>query len=709
MMRRLFRILLRLLPADFRGDFADAMSADMDAGGRRGIAFWWREIGSLLGALIREHVNALRDDVKYALRMMRRTPGFTSMAVLMLALGTGVNVAMFSIVDAVLLRSPFERPEELLEVDMLVKGQRTLVPVDRYRGLTTAPGPLVSVGAFTSGSHVLTGHGDPLNVDDIECVSASMFDVLRVRPSIGRSFSSAEDSPGADPTIVLSYEFWRQLGGSRDILGTPITINQTAVTVIGVMPKGFAGPLARGDVQGWMPISRPVRSAENAGCREGAVSVVGRRNSDVSRDAVAASLSGFAVVPLESPVMGDVRTPFIVLMAAVACVLLIACFNVGGLQMERTLARRREMALRLALGASRGRLARQTLTENLLFSLAGALAGIAATALTLESIVSMLPSNVPYLEQIVVNGRVLAMAIGVAAAVGVLAGLLPIGETRRVSPARDLTDTARASERRSGWGRRALVVAEIALSIVVLIGAALMVQTFLTLRPTRPGFDPANKLVMGVRLRGATPEASEQFFTQLFDRLRTAPAIRDAGGSTYFPMSGNTSVAGIQLGDSMTNVLTNYATPGFFALMKVPIVAGRPFSSDDTRGSTPVVIVNQTLATRIRPDGQVLGQTIPMKSLSGPAAAAPVERTIVGILANTRSSGVHTRATSEAYVPYAQNPVISQQIVAEATPGHEGEAASQMRAAVRELRPDLVVAPPRSMEAMIRQRMGATP
>jgi putative ABC transport system permease protein len=708
-MRRLFRLLLRLLPTEFRGDFGEAMSVDVDSSERQGGAFWWREIRSVLGAVVREHLDALRHDVKYALRMMRRTPGFTAMAVVMLSLGTGVNVAMFSIVDAVLLRSPFENPDELVEVQMVVMGRRTLVPFDRYRDLTAAPGPLVSVGAFTGGSHVFSGHGDPLNVDDIECVSSSIFDVLGTRPFLGRTFSSTEDRAGAEPTIVLSYEFWRQLGGSRGILGMPITINQTAVTVVGVMPRGFAGPLARSDVQGWMPISRPVRSAENAGCRDGAVTVVGRLESRLSREALASIMPGLTLVPLESPIMDDVRTPFSVLMAAVACVLLIACFNVGGLQMERTLARRREMALRLALGASRGRLARQTLTENLLLSLVGALAGIAATALTLRTVVSMLPSNVPYLDQIEVNGRVLAMAIGVATAVGILAGLLPIGETRRVSPACDLTDATRASERRGTWGRRALVVAEIALSIVVLIGAALMVQTFLTLRPARPGFDPTNKLVMSVRLRGATPEASEQFFTQLFDRLRTAPAIRDAGGSTYFPMSGNTAVAAIKLGDAMTNVLTNYATPGFFSLMKVPIVAGRPFSIDDTRASTPVIIVNQMLASRIRADGQVLGQTILVKSQSGPAAAAPIERTIVGILANTRSSGVHTRPAQESYIPYAQNPVISLQIVAEANPGREGEAASQMRAVVRELAPNLVVAPPRSMEAMIRQRMGATP
>jgi putative ABC transport system permease protein len=426
-------------------------------------------------------------------------------------------------------------------------------------------------------------------------------------------------------------------------------------------------------------------------------------------DAAASARAGMRLIPLESPIMEDVRTPFTVLMAAVVCVLLIACFNVGGLQMERSLARRREMALRLALGAGRGRLVRQTLTENVLLALIGALAGILATALTLRTIVSMLPSNVPYLDQIDVNVRVLAVTIGAATIVGLIAGLLPLAEMRRVAPARDLGDATRASERRGSWGRRALVVVEIALSIVVLIGAALMVQTFLTLRPTHPGFDPDHKLVMNVRLRGATPQTGEQFFGELLERLRVAPGIRDAAGAAYFPMSGNIAISSIKLGDAMKDVFTNYPTPGFLSLLKIPAVAGRMLSAGDTRGSEPVMMVNQLLATRIRPDGQVVGQRILVRPQGTPATEAPVERTIVGVLANTRNSGVHTRASAEAFIPYAQVPLTFLTIVAEAQLGREAEAALEMRDAVRQLRPDLIVGPPQSMEVMIRRRMGATP
>jgi putative ABC transport system permease protein len=413
--------------------------------------------------------------------------------------------------------------------------------------------------------------------------------------------------------------------------------------------------------------------------------------------------------PWEPALIDEVRTPFMVLMAAVACVLLIACFNVGGLQMERTLARRREMALRLALGAGRARLARQMLTENVLLSLAGAAGGVIAAKLALPVVVAMLPGYVPYLDQIGVNLRVLAAAIGVAAVAGIIAGLLPVAETRWVDPVRDLGGASRGSERRGSLGRRALVVLEIALSITVLIGAALMVQTFLTLRPTNPGFDASHKVVMHVRVRGAGSEESQQFFTQLFARLRAVPSIRAAEGSTYVPLSGSSAFGGLAINGTMANVQMNYTTPGFFTLLKVPIVAGRAFTAADTRASLPVILVNEALAVRIRPDGQVVGERVLVRSESGPAGAAPMERIVVGVLANMRNSGVDTRPRSEAYIPYAQNPGNLLRIVAEALPGREAEAGQQMRAAVRALRPDLVVPPLQSLTAINYQRLGTAP
>jgi putative ABC transport system permease protein len=323
--------------------------------------------------------------------------------------------------------------------------------------------------------------------------------------------------------IVISFDFWRRLGGSPAVVGTDLTVNETPVTIVGVMPRGFAGAFSRSDVEAWLPIGRPVVGGSAEGCTPGEfVNAFARLRDGLSFEAASGWL-GFSVVSLEERTVDSLRRPFLALTGAVACVLLIACFNVGGLQMERTLARRREIALRLAIGATHGRLVRQTLTENLILALAGALAGVAATWFTLHAIVSLLPANMPHLEEIEVNGRVFAVAIAAASSAAMIASLFPISQTRSVALAQDLVAATPSTDGRSSWHGDSVVV-EIALSIVVLIGAALMTQTFLTLRPTSPGFDPSRKLTLPVRLQGATPETSEHFFERVFEREADAGA-----------------------------------------------------------------------------------------------------------------------------------------------------------------------------------------
>jgi predicted permease len=640
--------------------------------------------------------------------MMRRTPGFTLMAVVMLACGTGLNAAMFSIVDAVMLTSPFERSAEIVAL-RVVEGNTASASVtpDRLRALVQNPGPLAAVGAYGGGSHVLTMAGRPVPIDDVECVTPEVFQVLETRPWIGRVIGPGDDRPGAPPVIVLSHQFWRDLGGAPSILNSTLTINATPVTVVGVMPKGFAGPLARADVQGWMPRNRPVPSPENAGCRAGAGSAIGRLRPGLSIDAARQRLPGFQLEPIDRSIVGNVSTPFTVLMIAVSSVLLIACFNVGGLQMERTLARRREMAVRLALGAGFGRLVRQTLTENVILAGIGGAAGVVAAGAGLKAMVAALPPNLPYVGEIAVNGRVLTLAAVAAGAAGLVAGLLPMVELARFAPARDLKETPRATSRQANWPRRALVVSEIAVSMVVLISASLMVQTFLTLRPSAPGFDPHGKILMPVRLRNATPQAGELFFSELTDRLRQSPVISSVAGASYVPMGGTLNMGAVDIGGEMRSIAMNHTTPGFFALLKAQLVAGRFFTADDTRTSLPVVVVNRQLAERIGPQGQVVGRTVLVKS-SG-AAATPAVRTIVGIVENMRTSGVSTRVIPEAYVPYAQNPTVALWMVAAVRNGRDAEAALQMRDAVHDLRPDLAVASARSYDGLIWQRMGTAP
>lgn len=701
---RLYRLLLRLLPGEFRGDFGDAMLGDVGLARQDGM-FWWREIGGLLAAIVREHADVLRQDLHYALRMMRRTPGFTVTAILMLALGTGVNVAIFSVIDAVMLRSPFGHSDRVARVRAVAADGATANPLASQLPDLAASSAISGVAIVGIGSHVLIGAGDPMNLDNMSCVSASMFDVLETRPLIGGTFAADEDQPGAAPTVVLAYTFWRTLGGSHSIIGTPISINHTPVTVIGVMPKGYYGALERPNTMGWLPYHRPVADANNAGCRSFASeTTIARLRPGVTREQAGALIPGFEFIVLESVWMDSVRTPLKVLSAAVACVLLIACLNVGGLQMERTLARRRELSLRLALGAGRARIARQMFTENLLFAATGAAAGLGATALSMKGIIAMLPPNVPYMDEIAVNGRVLLWALAVAAATGLVSGVFPLLETRGFSAdgslAARLTSSTRSTERRSGWTRRSLVVGQIALSLVVLIGAGLMIKTFRTLNPASPGFDPDHKLWQPARLRGATPAASASFYSAVFERLSGVPSIVDVAGTTYVPLIGLSGQSTLRLGGQPLRPYTNSVTPNYFSLMKISIVAGRGFTTIDTIGSTPVVVVNEALAERIDPSGNVVGRRLTMDLRQAGVPGPTSERTIIGVLANTRGHGGDLQPSLEAYLPHAQAPV-QLTLIVDYRPGGKAQAAAAVRDAFLAVRPDFVITPPSDLREMI--------
>ena len=656
-----------------------------------------------------QHLSVLRRDVHYALRTMRRTPGFTALAVVMLALGTGANVAMFTVVDAVMLRSPFPDPDRLAIVRIAQDdGHLTSsVPEERFEALAASPRTLAAVAALGGGSHLLTGSGDPRRLNDLECITASMFDVLGTRPLFGRTFTADDDRAGAAPTIVLSYEFWQELGKPADVLGRALTLNRTPVTVIGVMPRGFAGALSRRDTSGWVPLGVSLTGAGLVGCSaRGGVNVFVRVQDGLSLREAQAALPGIHLVSLEEVIFGDLRTPFVILSTAVACVLLIACLNVGSLQMERAIARRREMALRLALGASRSRLVRQTLTENVVLALAGAAAGVAATVATLRGLVSILPANMPHLGEIAVNGRVLLAATVAAAAAGLIAGTIPILQIRHFTPAAELNEGNRAATRRTNWTRRGFVLAEIGLSIVVLIAAGLMIQTFRTLRLASPGFDPAGKLTTLVRLPGVSPNASGQFFDRLFDRVRAIPGVRGVSGSSYLPVASTVAITTVTLGDNSANARGAVVTPEYLNLMKIQVIAGRGFTADDTPQSPPVAIVNEVFARRLRPEGTVVGQRVLAAGPRRPPGEPAIEREIVGVIANTRSSGTNTRPTGEFYVPYAQNPILLLYLIADTDVRQQAAVSAEIRRAIRDLNPDLAVEPVEPLVNMLNRRVG---
>jgi putative ABC transport system permease protein len=712
--KRLYTLLLRLLPQEFRGDFGEDMAADFrdrqaDISRMR---LWRSELPSLLVAAVREHIHVLWRDSQYALRLMRRTPGFTAMAVMMLGLGTGANVAVFTVIDAVAFHSPFPSPRELVIVGVPYRNGQfsALVPREQYEAIVASPGPLTAIGVVDGGNHLLTTASESRRVD-FECVTPSMFRVLGTMPAMGRPLQDSDDRPEAPPVIVLHYTLWSRLGRPQDVIGKTITINQHPVTVVGVMPRGFDGAFSRGDVEGWVPWRSALAGGGLDGCRPGTgVNVFARVKADLSIEDAIAQLPGMRLISLLEQTIYEYRTPFLVLSVAVGCVLLIACLNVGGLQLERALARRRELALRRALGASSARLVRQALTENVVLAIAGAAAGVVATIVTLDGLIALLPSNLPHLADIAVNGRVLRAALVAAVVSGMIAGLIPALQGRSGSLTGDLVDTSRTSTSRQDWTRSSLIVIEIALSIVVLIGAGLMIRTFLILRPSAPGFEPDRKFMMLVRQPGASPEISLETFGRLFDRLREDAGIRAVAGSTYIPMRGTVSTAQVTLANATANAWGASITPDYHRLLRIPMLAGRTFLTADTAGSPPVAIVNDALARRLRPDGAVLGarvRAIPPRRGKVP----PVEWTIVGIMADTRSYGSNLRTSPEFYVPYAQNPVPLLHVIVESD-AHASAVTAAMQRAMRETSPDVALEPVESLREMVdsgvaRQRLGA--
>jgi putative ABC transport system permease protein len=670
----LFRWLLRILPTDFRGDFGDAMLADVEAGDSQRALFWWREIGGLLRAVAREHLDAVRQDVHYALRMMRRTPGFTAMAVLMLAVGTGANVAMFSVIDAVMLRSRLADADRIVTVQEQLAGRppTAAIPVSHVDAIAQAP-TFAAVTATTGSLAVLRNIGEPHRLD-IECVSASFFDVVQVRPALGRAFTSEDDSAGAPPVLVLSHQTWRRdFGSDPQIIGRSVLLGERPSTVIGVMPPGFIGERARNRTAGWAPFAPALAHQSAVGCnvRGTAVNLVARLQQPFTLETAAASLNAsglagrlpaageqkiaeFHFVPADEVMYEDVRVPFLVLLGAVGCVLLIACANVANLQLERLVGRRRELALRRALGASRSRVIRQTLSENLLLSAMGAAGGVLAASLTLSGLTAMMPATVPHVADIRIDGRAMLVAVACALFVGLVVGLAPAWQASADGMEADLKSSGRGIAGGAPWLRRALVVTEVALSVVLLIGAGLLTRTFITLRPDQPGFATAGRIVARLSLPGDwKPDPSRRALTdQMMERLAAAPGVERVSLSSYLPLSGMTDVWKIRVGDTNADVWSSGVSPEYFDDMEIAVVRGRRFSASDGFGASPVAAINETAARRFWPGGDPIGQTIETTSGDG----SKTTRRIVGIVGDTRSFGMDTKRRAELFVPYAQEP-----------------------------------------------------
>jgi putative ABC transport system permease protein len=633
-----------------------------------------------------------RQDAAYAIRSLGRTPGFTATAVLTLALGIGANTAIFSVLNSVLLR-----PQPYRDADRLVFVWSTSTSLPRE---PLTPGRLLdfreqlsSVSALAGISHLsfnLTEGGEPERLAG-SSVSSSFFDVLGVPPLIGDVFHTGRAD---DRAVVLGYEFWmRRFAGDRGIVGRPITLNGRARIVVAVMPESFEWPAITatpGNFPGpdvWVPgavrdIPRMPADDPNqdltANRRSGYLRAVARLRDGVTleqagreAEAIAARLAeqypdedaarGAAIVPLRTQMLGHVERPMYILLGGVGFVLAIACANIAGLLLARSAARRREVALRAALGASRSRIVRQLLTEATILAIASAAVGVLVAWWALRWLVALSPAGVPGIEHAALDTRVLGFTFVLALVTGVLCGLVPAWHGSAGSLQEDLGEggTRGSAGPRTGRTRDALVAAEIAVALVLLVGAGLLLRSFDALSKVDTGIDTRNLLTFAVVLSGERAEYQARqvaFYDDALREIGRLPGVRAAAAAVTLPIGGDDFAAGVVIEGRPApppgqepRAGFQIVTPGYFRTMGIPIVEGRDFRESDTRAAAPVVMVNRTFARQHWPDGTAIGRRLQV------GRGSTGWMTVIGVVGDIRHLGPATPPRPEFYQPHTQN------------------------------------------------------
>ncbi len=674
----------------------------------------------------REILGELRQDAAFALRQLAANPGFTLIAVLTLALGIGATTAIFSAVNAVVLRPlPVPQPDRLAFVLTEWQGRPTSVSVGNYIGLVAGQRVFENVGAMQYSSFNLS-EGEAAERAMGGRVTASFFDVFGVPPARGRVFRADEDQPGHEQVVVLSHRLWsRKFGSDPAIVGRDVRLNSLQYTVLGVMPPEF--DLTSDSEELWVPIAfTPERKAMYdphfltvvARLRDG----VSPRQAEEALEAIAVGLRSsnpgqnagrpFRVAPFAERLVGDFRTRLFVLLGAVGAVLLIACGNVANLLLARGAARARELAIRSALGAGRGRIVRQLLTECAVLALVSGVAGVLLAVWGVRALVAMGPPDVPRLDQTQVDAAALAVALALSLASSFLFGLVPALRAARGSVSGTLREGGRGSAGAGrDWLRSGLLAAEVALSVLLLAGAGLLIRSALELQRVRPGFDPAGVLTARVALPEAEYLENERVvaaFERLVEETRQAPGVRFAALSSQIPMGRGSSTNGLVpegKRDSLENIVDSrlgLVTPGYFQALGIPILRGRAFTSRDRQGGEKVMVVSETLAAALFPGEDPIGRRVSCCG-RGPDGG-PDLKVIVGVAGDTRSRGLASEVFPEFYLPMAQAPLEawswfqrSMYIVAR-TQGKPEAAIQPLRQVVAGFDPDVPLYDVQSME-----------
>ena len=623
-------------------------------------------------------METLLQDIRYGIRMLLMRPGFTAVAVFALTLGIGANTAIFSVVNGVLLRPlPYKNPDRIVTIWEPSRGGHTLGLTDlEFFDYREQNHVFEEVAAFATGATNLTGSGEPERVA-ATWASAGFFASVGVDPALGRAFTAEDDKPGPAQVVVLSYGLWQgRFGSDPNIIGQQVSLNGLSRTIIGVMPRGFY--FDNKDVQLWLPLGL---DRANVSPRDRGYNAIARLRSDVTLEQARVEMNTLAaqlaeeyrkrypegvnatqsvnLIPLHDLIVGDIRPALLVLLAAIGFVLLIACANVANLLLARAEARQKEIAIRIALGAGRGRVIQQLLTESVLLSLLGGAMGLLLAFWGVEALLAIAPASIPRTSEVGVDGTVLIFTLAVSVLAGIMFGLVPGLQSSKVDLHASFKEgrgsTGDRGRRRT---RRLLVVSEIALSLVLLVGAGLMIKSFWRLLNVDPGFDPNNVLTAQIALPQSRYPQFQQvdaFYKQLLERVESLPGVQSAGTVTVLPLSGSNSNASFEIegrprvsDDVRQNADYRMISEDYFRAMGVPLLKGRYFLESDREGAPAVVIINEAM-TGFWPDEDPVGNRINLGVPGSPWL------TIVGIAKDIKHQGLDIRPKPEMFFLHSQN------------------------------------------------------
>ena len=688
-------------------------------------------------------METLLRDVRYGIRSLLKRPGFTAIAVITLALGIGANTAIFSVVNAVLLRPLPYADAERLFVPWGSRGDmrnHTVVSYPDFVDWQAQTKMLEHVAAYNqSGTLLRKGDAEPELIVGA-AVSADLFPLLNVTPILGRPFTRADDQPNAPAVMVLGYDLWqRRFNADPNIIGRQIKIGSTSASVLGVLPEGFRFPARATKTEFLRPLAHTLGDRTQ---RRSAYSlrVIARLKPDVTAAAAESEMRaigtqleqqypdegfrlGARLISLHEEVTWGSRTPLLVLLGAVGFVLLIACANVANLLLARAAARHREMAIRAALGAGRRRVVQQLLTESLLLSLVGGALGLLVAWWGVHLLLAASSLNVPGLRDVGLDTNVLAFTAVVSVLTGVVFGLAPALQASRA----DLQDALKEGGRNATGGaarnrvRALLVVVEVALSLVLLVGAGLLGKSFLLLSEVRPGFEPDHVLSTVLSLAKAKypqPEQQQAGFAEIVRRAAAIPGVEAAAVINPLPLGGDSNantflISGRPALRPEDKPISNHRTisPDYFRALKIPLSRGREFDERDNQHAPPVIIVNETFARRFFSGTEALGQRIIIEGESGENAVPPA-REIIGIVGDVRHESLDTESGAEYYVPYTQAPEAVMSLVVRSSSDNPVGLAVSMREVIKQIDKDQYVGAIQPMtklvaDSVVRRRFNA--